>query len=50
MLQAQEPSEKEMLDKDTAVDLATGDDLLTAGEMVDVEDQLAALKAEISSL
>ena len=36
-----------LLEIPTAVDLATGADLLAAGDFVDVEEQLAALKAEI---
>jgi len=36
-----------LLEIPTAVDLAAGDDLLAAGDFVDVEEQLAALKAEI---
>jgi len=38
-----------LLEIPTAVDLAAGDDLLSSGEFVDVENQLAALKAELSS-
>jgi phage shock protein A len=37
-----------LLEIPTAVDLASSDDLLSVGEIVDVEDQLAILKAEIS--
>lgn len=38
-----------LLEIPTAVDLAAGDDLLSAGEIVDVEDQLAALKADLAT-
>ena len=36
-----------LLEIPTAVDLAAGDDFLSGGEIIDVEDQLALLKAEI---
>jgi len=38
-----------LLEIPAAVDLAARDDLLVSGESVDVEDQLATLKAEISA-
>jgi phage shock protein A len=38
-----------LLEIPTAVDLAAGDDFLSNGEIIDVEEQLIALKAEIST-
>jgi hypothetical protein len=38
-----------LLEIPTAVELAAGDDLLCAGEIVDVDDQLAALKADLAA-